>query len=91
MRIAQLAQICVPVPPVKYGGTELIVSLLTEELVRRGHDVTLFASGDSETNAKLHYSYEKALGIENNTPIAELANVSEALSYSNYLRDTPFQ
>ncbi len=41
------------VPPVAYGGTELVVSLLTEELVRLGHDVTLFASGDSETTAKL--------------------------------------
>jgi glycosyltransferase involved in cell wall biosynthesis len=41
------------VPPIAYGGTELVVSLLTEELVRRGHDVTLFASGDSITNAEL--------------------------------------
>ena len=41
------------VPPVGYGGTELVVSMLTEELVRRGHDVTLFGSGDSETSGKL--------------------------------------
>jgi hypothetical protein len=41
------------VPPEGYGGTELIVSLLTEELVHRGHEVTLFASGDAETRAEL--------------------------------------
>ncbi len=54
MYIAQIAPLGIRVPPVAYGGTELVVSLLTEELVRRGHDVTLFASGDSVTAAKLH-------------------------------------
>lgn len=53
MRIAQLAPTYERVPPEMYGGTELVVSLLTEELVRRGHDVTLFASGDSTTSARL--------------------------------------
>jgi glycosyltransferase involved in cell wall biosynthesis len=53
MRIAQLAPTYERVPPAAYGGTEHIVHLLTEELVRRGHDVTLFASGDSETAARL--------------------------------------
>lgn len=53
MRIAQLATNVERVPPTGYGGTELIVSLLTEELVRRGHEVTLFASGDSTTTARL--------------------------------------
>jgi len=53
MHIAQLAPLWERVPPVKYGGTELVVSLLTEELIRRGHQVTLFASGDSITAAKL--------------------------------------
>jgi glycosyltransferase involved in cell wall biosynthesis len=53
LRIAQLAPPFVPVPPPQYGGTERVVSLLTEELVRRGHDVTLFASGDSLTAAEL--------------------------------------
>jgi glycosyltransferase involved in cell wall biosynthesis len=53
MRIAQLAPIYERVPPVTYGGTELVVSLLTETLVRRGHDVTLFATGDSITRARL--------------------------------------
>ncbi len=53
MRIAQLAPTYERVPPAAYGGTEHIVHLLTEELVRRGHDVTLYATGDSVTAAKL--------------------------------------
>jgi glycosyltransferase involved in cell wall biosynthesis len=53
MRIAQLAPLAESVPPKQYGGTERIVSYLTEELVRQGHDVTLFASGDSQTTARL--------------------------------------
>jgi glycosyltransferase involved in cell wall biosynthesis len=53
MRIAQLASSVEQVPPVGYGGTELVISNLTEELVKRGHEVTLFASGDSKTEAKL--------------------------------------
>lgn len=53
MKIAQIAPLAESVPPKFYGGTERIVSYLTEELVRQGHDVTLFASGDSVTSAKL--------------------------------------
>jgi glycosyltransferase involved in cell wall biosynthesis len=53
MRIAQLAPIYERVPPATYGGTELVVSLLTEALVRRGHEVSLFATGDSITRARL--------------------------------------
>ncbi len=53
MRIAQVAPLYESVPPKLYGGAERVVSALTEELVRRGHDVTLFASGDSETSARL--------------------------------------
>jgi glycosyltransferase involved in cell wall biosynthesis len=53
MRIAQIAPLCESVPPKLYGGTERVVSYLTEELVRQGHEVTLFASGDSRTSAKL--------------------------------------
>lgn len=53
MKIAMISPVELRVPPVGYGGTELVVSLLTEELVRRGHDVTLFASGDSVTSARL--------------------------------------
>lgn len=53
MRIAQVAPLYESVPPKLYGGTERVVSSLTEELVQRGHDVTLFASGDSITSARL--------------------------------------
>ena len=53
MRIAQVAPLYESVPPRLYGGTERVVSWLTEELVRLGHEVTLFASGDSQTTAKL--------------------------------------
>lgn len=53
LRIAVLAPLVESVPPSLYGGTERVVSLLTEELVRRGHDVTLFASGDSKTAGNL--------------------------------------
>lgn len=53
MRIAQVAPLCESVPPVGYGGTERVVSWLTEALVALGHDVTLFASGDSVTRARL--------------------------------------
>ena len=53
MRIAQVAPLFESVPPALYGGTERIVSYLTEELVRLGHEVTLFATGDSQTTAAL--------------------------------------
>src|SRR5258707_14235528 len=53
MRIAQVAPLYESVPPKLYGGTERVVSYLTEELVEMGHEVTLFASGDSETAARL--------------------------------------
>lgn len=61
MRIAQIAPLAERVPPKRYGGTERVVHALTEELVRRGHEVTLFASGDSQTSAKLESVYPRAL------------------------------
>jgi glycosyltransferase involved in cell wall biosynthesis len=61
MKIAQIAPLIERVPPKTYGGTERVVHALTEELVRRGHDVTLFASGDSETSAKLISVYPISL------------------------------
>ncbi len=53
MRIAQIAPLAESCPPRLYGGTERIVSYLTEELINQGHEVTLFASGDSMTRAEL--------------------------------------
>jgi glycosyltransferase involved in cell wall biosynthesis len=61
MRIGIIAPIVERVPPKKYGGTERVVHALTEELVQRGHQVTLFASGDSITNAKLVSVFPRAL------------------------------
>lgn len=61
MRIAQVSPLRERVPPLTYGGVELVVSLLTEELVRRGHEVTLFASGDSQTLARLKSVHLRAL------------------------------
>lgn len=61
MRIAQVAPLYESVPPQLYGGTERVVSYLTEELVKLGHEVTLFASGDSRTSAKLVPGCERAL------------------------------
>ncbi|MEO8291446.1 MAG: glycosyltransferase, partial [Gaiellaceae bacterium] len=60
MKIAILSPVWFPVPPTRYGGIEWIVSLLAEGLVRAGHDVTLFASGDSSTSAKLEAVYKEA-------------------------------
>ncbi len=63
MRIAQVAPLSESVPPKHYGGTERIVSYLTEELVRQGHDVTLFASGDSATRARLVAACRRSLRL----------------------------
>ena len=77
MRIAQLAPTYERVPPAAYGGTELIVHLLTEELVRRGHDVTLFASGDSVTTARL----------QSVTPMPiRYGDVNDGLRHAEYLQ-----
>jgi glycosyltransferase involved in cell wall biosynthesis len=65
MRIAQISPLYESVPPQRYGGTERVVANLTEELIRRGHDVTLFASGDSKTRAKLVPGSPTALRLAN--------------------------
>lgn len=64
MRIAQIAPLWESVPPPTYGGAELIVSLLTDELVHRGHEVTLFASGDSRSLARLESVHPYALRLD---------------------------
>ncbi len=64
LRIAQIAPLIERVPPVGYGGTERVVYCLTEELVRRGHDVTLFATADSRTSAKLCPLAERGLRLD---------------------------
>src|SRR6202167_1616202 len=64
MHIAQVAPLTEAVPPKLYGGTERVVSWLTEELIALGHDVTLFASGDSVTSAKLEAMWPRALRLD---------------------------
>ncbi|MBD0345692.1 MAG: glycosyltransferase family 4 protein [Coleofasciculus sp. Co-bin14] len=80
MRIAQVAPLWERVPPPAYGGIELVVGLLCDELVRRGHDVTLFASGDSITLAKLESVHPRALRLDPTVkeyPIYEMLQLSQ--------------
>jgi glycosyltransferase involved in cell wall biosynthesis len=70
LRIAQVAPLFESVPPRLYGGTERVVSYLTEELVRQGHRVTLFASGDSSTSANLVPIWDRALRLDPRRPAA---------------------
>src|SRR5688572_5436247 len=63
LKIAQVSPLYESVPPKTYGGTERVVSFLTEELVAQGHEVTLFASGDSVTKARLVPGCDKALRL----------------------------
>src|SRR6185312_8687604 len=74
MKIAQVAPLFESVPPKLYGGSERVVSYLTEEFVRQGHDVTLFASGDSKTAAKLRPICSRALRLEGRNIIDPLAH-----------------
>src|SRR4030095_14195898 len=72
MRIAMVAPLAESVPPAMYGGTERVVSWLTEELVKRGHAVTLFASGDSRTSARLVACAPRSLrlgGVRDHWPL----------------------
>src|ERR1700726_3577668 len=82
MRIAQIAPLTEAIPPKLYGGTERVVSWLTEELVALGHDVTLFASGDSVTSAKLHPVWPKVLRLSRPPPdpFAAYSVLMEALA-----------
>ena len=80
MNIAQIAPLAESVPPRLYGGTERIVSYLTEELVRMGHQVTLFASGDSTTAAELVRCSPRALRLDNvEDPIPRLLHMLECV------------
>ncbi len=78
MRIAQLSPVWERVPPVKYGGIELVVYLLTEELIKRGHEVHLFASADSHTSGKLESVYPVAQRELCGSPIPDLLHVTHA-------------
>jgi len=77
MRIAQIAPLAESVPPKLYGGTERVVAWLVDELVSLGHEVTLFASGDSRTRGKLHPVWPRALRL--GRPTADPAVACTAL------------
>jgi glycosyltransferase involved in cell wall biosynthesis len=79
MKIAQISPLMESVPPRLYGGSERIVSYLTDELVRQGHDVTLFASGDSVSSAKLVRCVPMALRLD--------ANVRDPIPYYMLMLD----
>ena len=86
MRILQIAPLWETVPPPAYGGTEAVVSLLTDALVARGHDVTLAASGDSQTSADLFSvfprSLRRATDLTNRAPY-DWAHIAESLALSD--------
>lgn len=77
MRIAMISTPFIPVPPPRYGGTELVVAELAEGLLERGHDVTLFGTGDSRTRAKLRARHTTAFWPPD--PLVELDHVAWAL------------
>jgi glycosyltransferase involved in cell wall biosynthesis len=75
VKIAQVAPLYESVPPKYYGGTERVVSYLSEELVRQGHEVTLFANGDSVTKARLVAPCRRALRLDRRC-VDQLATMS---------------
>ena len=79
MKIAQVAPLCESVPPKYYGGTERVVSYLTETLVELGHEVTLYASGDSVTRARLRPGCRASLRLDKQSidPVADHVYVAE--------------
>jgi glycosyltransferase involved in cell wall biosynthesis len=86
MKIAQVSPLIESVPPKTYGGTERIVSYLTEGLIKKGHDVTLFASADSKTKGRLIATTEKGLRLNNqlsDTYIYHTLQLADVLNYSN--------
>ena len=79
MRVAMIAPPWFPVPPTAYGGTEAVVALLADGLVHRGVDVTLFASGDSRTRARLEFVHATARSVDIGQMAAELEHVLACL------------
>ncbi|MCL4339215.1 glycosyltransferase family 4 protein [Patescibacteria group bacterium] len=83
MKIAILAPPYLPIPPDGYGGVERIVYLLTEGLVKKGHDVTLFAPGDSKTSAKLSATFPKSIGNSGLDKSKSLSAVYPLIEYTD--------
>jgi glycosyltransferase involved in cell wall biosynthesis len=91
VRIGMIAPPWFPIPPHRYGGIEFVVSMLTEGLVARGHDVTLFASGDSRTRARLSYVFEQAphesLGVSPNVEVVHSLQAYELAPEFDLIHD----
>jgi glycosyltransferase involved in cell wall biosynthesis len=89
MKIAQVAPLYESVPPKAYGGTERVISYLTEELVAMGHEVTLYASGDSDTKAKLRAMTQKSLRLDQYSidPVADHVYLAEKVFQESGLFD----
>lgn len=87
MRIAQVAPLYESVPPARYGGTERVMWWLLEELIRRGHEVTLFASGDSRTSARLVPTWPRGLRLAKSD--IEDASVLHAAAVTRALESSP--
>ena len=81
MRIALISPPWIPVPPMGYGGIEWVVHLLAEELVARGHDVTLFATGDSQTSAEHRYVFDEGQTSQMHQAMPYTRHVAEAFKY----------
>jgi glycosyltransferase involved in cell wall biosynthesis len=85
MKILQIAPAWVHTPPKGYGGTELVIYNLVEELVNQGHEVTLFATGKSETSGKLQYVYDSSLiemGVDWNAALPQLIHYQQAFKHA---------
>ncbi len=85
MRIAQIAPVWERVPPRRYGGIEVVVFHLTDELIKRGHDVTLFATGDSITKARLKSCYDTSperIHLAHHNPMPDLIHIGKAFKHA---------
>src|SRR3990170_4857634 len=87
MRIAQLAPLWERVPPPQYGGTEAVVSLLADELTRRGHKVVLYVSGDSETLAELRPVFDVPLRMAETNGLVKDTNAYEWVQVASAIKD----
>ena len=87
LKIALVSPVWLRVPPVTYGGIEIIVGLLADGLVKRGHDVTLFASGDSVTNAKLFSVYKEAQRDQLGMLVPDIFHAGAAFSFIKHRGD----
>ena len=94
MKIAQVAPLYVAVPPKKYGGTERVMHYLIEELTRQGHEVTLFATGDSQTSAELVSNIDRGinLGLDKNErgDLAEVVHCAQLAMIEQHIDDFDF-